>query len=86
MDRVAAGVEPEIVARDLPPLADLVEQALGAEAIADQLPERLFDCVVARGEPGRGEFGRQCGGETAHPSGDVQRSGTGNGIGVAGGQ
>jgi hypothetical protein len=31
--------------------ADLVEQALGAEAVADQLRERLIDRVVPRGEP-----------------------------------
>src|SRR2546425_6355100 len=42
IDRIAAGAQPEIVSRDLPPRAQLFCHRLGAEALAHQLGKRLF--------------------------------------------
>jgi hypothetical protein len=48
VDRIATGVEAEIVAGDLPARAELVEHTVGPEAAPDQLAQRLLDRILLR--------------------------------------
>ena len=73
MDRIAARVEPEIIARDLPARAQLVEQTFGIEAAADQMAQCFLDRIVLRVESREREIGRKRGGKTAHAAGDIER-------------
>ena len=80
--RRAAGSSP----RDLPALAELFRHRFGAEAVADQLSERLFDRVRLRGDTGQRQLRRQCSREAAHAPGDVQRGGAGDRVRIARGE
>ena len=60
MDRVAARIEPEIIARDVPDRAQVFEQAFGRETASDQIAKGLLDRVFLRCETGASQFGRQC--------------------------
>ena len=52
VDRIAAGIEPEIVAGDLPARAELVENGIGAESASYQLAQSLLDRILLRLEAG----------------------------------
>ena len=83
MDRIAARVEAEIVAGDLPARAEFIEEAVGREAAPHQLAERLFDGILLRFEAGERQFRRECRGKAAHAAGDVERRGTGHRVRIA---
>src|SRR5262249_31856938 len=83
MDGVAAGVEPEVIARDLPAAAQLVGEPSRIETVPGQLAESLFDGILLRLEARESELGRERADEPAHAAGDVERSRPGDRVGVA---
>ena len=84
VDRIAARAQAEIVASDLPAVPQFFGDGLRPEAVADQLPEGLFDGVRLCGDAGERQLGRERSGEAAHPAGDVERGRARHGVRVAG--
>src|SRR6516162_9133343 len=86
MDGVATGIEPEIIAGDLPAHAELVENGSRGESASYQLTQSLLDRVPLRLETGERQFRRECSGKAAHPAGDVECRGARDRVRVARGQ
>src|SRR4029453_4981800 len=84
MDGLAARVEPEPVARNLPARAELLEHALGPETVAHHLAQRLLDGVVLRLEAGQDQIRGPGTGESTHAARDVQRRRAGDHVRIAG--
>ena len=60
MDRIAARVETEVVAGDVPGRPEFVQNAVYTEATANQLTQRLLDGIVLSREADQCELGREC--------------------------
>src|SRR5207302_7522936 len=83
VDRVAAGIEPEIIAVDVPASAEVFRDMVWIEAAPDELAERFLDRLRLRLEAGERQFRGQSGGVAAHAPGDVERRRAGDRIRVA---
>ena len=71
VDRIAAGMQPEIIARDLPACAEPIGEMRRIEARADHLAQRLLYCIGLRHEAREGKVGRKCSCKARHAAGDV---------------
>ena len=83
VDRVAARIEPEIIAGDVPNRAEVFEQVIWREAASDQIAEGLLDRVFLRSKTGTGQFGGERSGKAAHAAGDIERRRTCHCVGIA---
>ena len=83
VDRVAARIEPKVIAGDVPSRAEVFEQAFGRKPASDQVAQRLLDGIVLRCEAGTGQFGGERCGKAAHSAGDIERRRPGHRVRIA---